>query len=50
MVEDEDEEEEEDEDDGDSEEEYEPPDQKYCICKKPYDNKYVGETTHYIYF
>ncbi|VDI14895.1 Hypothetical predicted protein [Mytilus galloprovincialis] len=35
-------EDEEDEDeDMDSEEEYEPPDRKYCICNKPYGNKFM---------
>ncbi|XP_063406848.1 uncharacterized protein LOC134690733 isoform X6 [Mytilus trossulus] len=30
-----------DDEDMDSEEEYEPPDRKYCICNKPYGNKFM---------
>ncbi|XP_052085444.1 PHD finger protein 3-like isoform X3 [Mytilus californianus] len=37
----EEEEEEDDEEDMDSEEEYEPPDRRYCICNKPYGNKFM---------
>ncbi|XP_076083410.1 uncharacterized protein LOC143054323 isoform X4 [Mytilus galloprovincialis] len=35
------EDEEDDDEDMDSEEEYEPPDRKYCICNKPYGNKFM---------
>ncbi|CAC5394258.1 Death-inducer obliterator 1 [Mytilus coruscus] len=37
----EEEEEEEEDEDMDSEEEYEPPDRRYCICNKPYGNKFM---------